>query len=866
MRTRFLLGFAVVAAIAVGSIAIALIVHGRERDNFETGQRSEAVRAAHQAEALAALSVGQLSSAAAFYQAEGHFTQHEFNVVADSLLRPGALTATAFIGSVPRAERARFERTHGYPILERGPLGNLRRARDRAQYFPLIHAAATGLAVQLPVGYDVGSDNLRGSYLLRARDRGKPAATPAMRLPVGGTGINVFRPVYRDGAPTRSVAERRAALLGFAGGAFRVPDLAVAATTALPDRVDAAFVERGKTVSGPELPEDETATAPIRIADRTWLLVVRDPSRPGVDLSVMIALVGLSLAALLAALVLVWSRHERMQELALQASQDPLTGLKNRRRFEEELRAELARSHRYGVAGALLMLDLDHFKQVNDTLGHPAGDRVLAEIAAVLQGRARETDVLARIGGDEFAIVLPRCELDEAEEVGGEITKAIRERMSAEKDVPPITASVGIAAFGSGDRLSYEAVFSRADAALYAAKGSGRDRVQVFDSTTPEPQPGEVKVTAAAPRQPAGAVPEPQDPAGGDDEPSPRRGLAAQPPQQSAPGNRGGPVVGEKQKVSACRGRRQPRRGGPTEVAHRHRLERVGDRDAVEADAAAQLSACDRPGERRRLRREGRVNRRAQHHQLAPGSDEAPIGPLIDGAQRLLRQIDALYGEIGVFDRRAEAGKVLCRGGDTAGLQTLGKGHGRRLHCRRGRTEAAVRFGDRAAGPGDVQDRGQVDVDPELAQAGRGRPPLLATDRRAGNTHPGGGEGRRATDPLHQAALLVNHDQQRVAQSGRPADGLELVDQAPSDVPAGQVRLEEDHPGQPSFADHSPQGPRHSRTREASDEALAGELSKRELRCRAGRRRTAAIAEHSAEGEGRKGQPAASPPRPAACA
>ncbi len=118
----------------------------------------------------------------------------------------------------------------------------------------------------------------------------------------------------------------------------------------------------------------------------------------------------------------------------MQASQDPLTGLKNRRRFEEDLRAELARSHRYGVAGALLMLDLDHFKQVNDTLGHPAGDRVLAEIAAVLRGRARETDVLARIGGDEFAIVLPRCELGEAEEVAGEIATAIRERMSAEPE------------------------------------------------------------------------------------------------------------------------------------------------------------------------------------------------------------------------------------------------------------------------------------------------------------------------------------------------------------------------------------------------------------------------------------------------
>lgn len=485
MRLRFWLGFSVVAAIAVGSIALALIVHGRESKSFERTQRSEAGRAAHQAEALAALSVGQLSSAAAFYQAEGHFSRHEFDVVAGSLLESGALAATAFIESVPQADRARFEASHRLQILERGPLGEMRRAKRRPQYFPLALAAASGLNVTLPIGYDVGSDAFRGPYLLRARDSGKPAATPVMRLPVGGTGINVFRPVYRDGAPTATVAQRRAALVGFAGGAFHVPDLAHAANAALPDDVAVSLVERGKSVAGPSLPRDEAAAAPLQIADRTWLLVVRDPGRPGVDLPVMIVVVGLSMAALLAALVLVWSRSERMQELRRQASHDSLTGLKNRRRFEEDLRAELARSGRYGVPGALLMLDLDHFKQVNDTLGHPAGDRVIAEIAEAMRGRTRETDVLARLGGDEFAVVLPRCSLEEAEAVAAEIATAVRERMGDEENMPPVTTSIGIAPFRPGRQLSYEAVLAKADAALYAAKGSGRDKVQTFGCDEP---------------------------------------------------------------------------------------------------------------------------------------------------------------------------------------------------------------------------------------------------------------------------------------------------------------------------------------------------------------------------------------------
>jgi diguanylate cyclase (GGDEF)-like protein len=481
MRLRFWLGFSVVAAIAIGSIALALIVHGRERDSFERTQRGEAGRAAHQAEALARLSVGQLASATAFYQAEGHFSRHEFNIIARSLLRSGALTATGFVATVHQAARARFESSHGYPIVERGPLGELRRAHRRPQYFPLTFAATSGLSVKLPLGYDVGSDVYRGPYLLRARDSGEPAATPVMQLPVGGTGINVFRPVYRDGAPTRTVAQRRAALAGFAVGAFHVPDLAQAANAALPNDVAVSLVEDGRAVAGPTLSRNEAAAAPVQIADRTWLLVVRDPSRPGVDLPVLIALVGMSVAALLAALVLIWSRNDRMQELRRQASHDSLTGLKNRRRFEEDLRAELARSGRYDVPGALLMLDLDHFKRVNDTLGHPAGDRVIAEIADAMRARTRETDVLARLGGDEFAVVLPRCSLEEAQEVAAEIATAVRERMLTEQGMPPITTSIGITPFGPGRHLSYESVLAKADAALYAAKGSGRDMVRTLD-------------------------------------------------------------------------------------------------------------------------------------------------------------------------------------------------------------------------------------------------------------------------------------------------------------------------------------------------------------------------------------------------
>jgi diguanylate cyclase (GGDEF)-like protein len=480
LRLRFWLGYLVVAAIAIGSVAIALVVRDRESDSFERSQKNAAVRAAHQAEALAGLSVGQLAGAAAFYQAVEELSRHKFEVIADTLLEGGALSGTGLVLAVPGDRREEFERGHGYSIVERGTIG-LPRADTRQHYFPLVFAASDS-GLEPPLGYDLGADPRRAEYLLRAGNRGEPAASRVMQLPIGGTGINVFHPIYRDDAPTGDLGQRRDALYGFAVGAFHVPELAAAATSALDEGVEAQLVEAGRTVLGRELPREESAAAKLRIADRSWLLVVRDPDRPGVGLPVLIAVVGLALAALLGALVLVWSRTETMQELTRQAGHDSLTGLKNRRRFEEDMRTELARSKRDKTVGALLMLDLDNFKQVNDSLGHPAGDRVIAEIGGVLSGRMRATDVVARLGGDEFAIVLPHCELDEAEDIADDVTKAIRRHTSPTGSVPPITASIGIATFGP-QAGSTEAVIAAADKALYEAKRGGRDTVRVSAGT-----------------------------------------------------------------------------------------------------------------------------------------------------------------------------------------------------------------------------------------------------------------------------------------------------------------------------------------------------------------------------------------------
>jgi diguanylate cyclase (GGDEF)-like protein len=482
MRLRTWIGIVCVALIAAGSVVAAIVVRSDDTSDFHTMQKSEALRAAHQAESLADLSVGQLASAAAFFQVEGHVDQHEFGVISRALLHQDVLSAAALVERVPAAKRAAFERERGFPITERnGTHPSLVPARKRPVYFPLT-LVGSGRDTDRALGFDLASDPGREPFLERARDTGKPVATQLLPLLLGGQGINVYKAIYRDGAPTSTIAERRQALIGFAAGSVRITDLAASIDEALPNQTVEELRIGGKEAFGPGGDLSDPATAQVHVADRTWLLVVRDPNRPDVSLPVLLAAIGLAIAALLGALIFGWSRNERIQRLEREAGEDALTGLKNRRRFEQEVKAAMARRRRDLGTGALLMIDLDHFKEVNDTHGHPAGDRLIEEVAEVLRKRARAGDIVARLGGDEFAVVLPRSTPGEARVVAEALASAIRDHDPALDGVGPVTASIGVATFGADHRLSYSTLISEADTAMYAAKDGGRDGVRVFDA------------------------------------------------------------------------------------------------------------------------------------------------------------------------------------------------------------------------------------------------------------------------------------------------------------------------------------------------------------------------------------------------
>jgi diguanylate cyclase (GGDEF)-like protein len=480
MRTRLWISLVAVFMIAAFAVAAAVVVHERDTENFHREQRDEAQRAAHQAEAVAGLSIGQLSSAAAFFRAEGRLNRHEFAVVAHSLLRQGALDATAFVDRVPRARRAAYERANGVEIVERAPGGGLRRAGARPVYFPLTDVVAER-GVGEARGFDLGSEPELATLLSRAIDDGRATASAALPLAVGGAGLGVYRPVYRDGAAVATVAERRAALIGFVAGTFKVNDLAAAAVSAVPGAVDVQLRIDRRRIAGSKGELEDAARAPFQIADRTRLLVVSDPNRPDIGLPLLLAFVGLALAALLGALLFAWSRGERMQELQREASEDPLTGLRNRRRFDEDLDLAVAQARRDRVTGALVMLDLDHFKLVNDTYGHQAGDRLIREMADALRRRTRASDVLARLGGDEFAVILPRCSPGEARLAAEAMAAAIREHDPGGDGIEPVTVSIGVAMFGDRPRTNSASIVSEADSAMYAAKDGGRDSVRFFD-------------------------------------------------------------------------------------------------------------------------------------------------------------------------------------------------------------------------------------------------------------------------------------------------------------------------------------------------------------------------------------------------
>ncbi len=182
--------------------------------------------------------------------------------------------------------------------------------------------------------------------------------------------------------------------------------------------------------------------------------------------------------------VLDISERKRLErQLRHLADHDALTGLFNRHRFETELHRVLAESRRHQRSAALLVLDLDGFKQVNDSIGHHAGDELVSKIAELMRRSLRETDVLARLGGDEFAVILQECKPADAIAVAEKILAAVRRQAITIGDEhrAQVTTSVGITTFDHECELSAAELLVEADIAMYDAKEAGKNRYAIYD-------------------------------------------------------------------------------------------------------------------------------------------------------------------------------------------------------------------------------------------------------------------------------------------------------------------------------------------------------------------------------------------------
>jgi diguanylate cyclase (GGDEF)-like protein/PAS domain S-box-containing protein len=168
------------------------------------------------------------------------------------------------------------------------------------------------------------------------------------------------------------------------------------------------------------------------------------------------------------------------------ADHDSLTGLLNRRSFEHELDQRVAHAKRYGAEGATLVLDVDHFKPVNDTYGHGAGDRLIVRVAEMLQQRLRGTDTLARLGGDEFAILLPKGDRNGAEAVARSLVETVRTQATLDEGecAEAITISIGVVMHDACADSTPAGIIAAADLAMYDAKTAGGNSFAFF---TPAP-------------------------------------------------------------------------------------------------------------------------------------------------------------------------------------------------------------------------------------------------------------------------------------------------------------------------------------------------------------------------------------------
>jgi diguanylate cyclase (GGDEF)-like protein len=451
-----------------------------------------------------------------FESANEEVTRSEFETFSGRLFErhPGMLRI-AWLPRINRKERAEYEAVaigdgvSGYRIKSFQSDGNYVTAPQKDEYFAVFYSTEPKTS---PVyGLDYSADPERHAALERARDNDQVTVLRSrLYQPKDGArpiGMFVSVPVYAKGTSRTTTADRRRNLAGFVVGVFDLPLLlqSIRTTTAASPAVAVNVYHGGATAedapdfssgqltpaSKPYLAKPPQWSGALNIGDASWQ-VRAAPAADGPLIAycyraLAVLAAGIIITAFLAAYLWLASRNSlqlaRANRRVLELAQtDILTGLPNRAFFLERLHDSNSRERQFERTFSVLMLDLDRFKNVNDSLGHAAGDELLRQVAHRLKSTLRSTDVLARLGGDEFAVIQAECEDQRSGsiELAARISKLVAEPFMLPGHRVEIGTSIGIAlAPEHGD--CEDELLKRADLALYRSKSAGRDCYTVYD-------------------------------------------------------------------------------------------------------------------------------------------------------------------------------------------------------------------------------------------------------------------------------------------------------------------------------------------------------------------------------------------------
>ena len=455
-----------------------------------------------------------------FESASEEITRSEFETFSGRLFEqhPGILRIS-WIPRINRKERAEYEAAavgdgiSGYRIKSLLADGDVATAPQGDEYFPIFFSTEPKTSVAY--GLDYSTDPARRATLERARDNDLVATLRAELYESKGgiwvQGVLVCVPVYAKGTSRATIADRRRNLAGFVVGIVSLPRLlgsirtTTAATPAV--RIDVYPSDMGGSAgpenrfvpdfsSEPSASQSAVADRPhwsgtLKIGDASWH-VRATPTADGRlttrhERALTVLAAGIAITTFLAVYLGLASRNSRQLALANRrvlelAQTDILTGLPNRAFFLEQLEDADSYKRRGSGAFSILMLDLDRFKNVNDSLGHAAGDALLRQVALRLKSAIRSADVLARLGGDEFAIIQAECDDQRTSSIdlATRIAKLIAEPFLLQGNQVEVGTSIGIA-MAPDHGSDQEQLLKKADLALYRSKSAGRNCFTLYD-------------------------------------------------------------------------------------------------------------------------------------------------------------------------------------------------------------------------------------------------------------------------------------------------------------------------------------------------------------------------------------------------